>query len=91
MSRSGPTRVAASGIIWFFLRAEEGSILRGEPLFGLRSSVDGHVGCLPVLALGVSAAVHTARCMEGLQGKVWADRCPRVLFPIHMVIVYFIF
>ena len=55
MTLSGSIHVAGHGIISFFLVARYYSTVCTYHIFLIYSSVDGHLGCLRVLAVGSSA------------------------------------
>ena len=57
MRVSSSIHVAANGIILFFFMAEYYSIVYIYHIFLIQSSVDGHLGCLHVLAIANSATV----------------------------------
>ena len=59
MTLSRSFHVAANGIVLFFLILIQYSIIYMYHIFFIHSSVDGQVGCFPVLAVVHSAAMNT--------------------------------
>ena len=75
MGISGSPHVAASGMISFFL-CRNRTPLSVDHIFLIHSSVDGHLGCFPVLTVVNSAAVNTGMHGSSLNSAIY----PRGLY-----------
>ena len=78
--------VAAKGTISFFFMAQQYFIVYMYHIFFIRYSVDGHLGCLLVLANVNSAAVNTGVHIPFQW--FFLDRCPGLGLLDHMVALF---
>ena len=90
MTISRPIHIATNGIISFLLMAEWYSIVYMCHIFCIHSSVDGHLGCLYVLAIVNSAVVSMG--VHVSFGIIVSSRCmPRSVIPVSNVSSIFSF
>ena len=82
--------VSADGISSFFFVAEQYSIIYMDNSLFIHSSVDGHLGCFHILAIGNSAAVNTGERVSFLI-MVFSGYMPRSRILDHMVALFLIF
>ena len=79
--------VAANGMILLFFMAESYSIVYIYHIFPIQSSVDGHLGCLHVLAIVTRAAMNMWAHVCFFKESFCLDICPRVGLLGHRVVL----
>jgi len=83
---SGSIHIVANGKISFFY-----SIVYMFPIFFICSSVDGHIGCLHILATGNNATVNRGYISCQRVISFLSNKNPEVELPDHMVVLFLIF